>query len=143
MSHLKRFSAISACIFTLALSGFGQTTKPAAPPDNTKVNERDRNSAQPTADQQKENASDRKITQQIRQSIIKDKAMSTYAKNIKIITQDGTVTLKGPVRSETEKKTIEAKADNVVGAGHVKNEIEVAPAPKTNPKTQTPQNKNP
>src|SRR6185369_389615 len=88
------------------------TTQPTAP-DNTKVNERDRSQNEPTADQQKDNRSDRDITQQIRQSIIKDKSLSTYAHNIKIITQHGQVTLKGPVRSEDEKRAIEAKANEV------------------------------
>jgi osmotically-inducible protein OsmY len=69
-------------------------TTPAA--DNTKVNERDRDKSQPTADQQKENRSDLGITQQIRQSVMKDKSLSTYAHNVKIITKDGQVTLKGP-----------------------------------------------
>src|ERR1700675_857909 len=77
-------------------------------PDNTKVNERDRDKSEPTADQQKENRSDRDITQQIRQSVIKDKSLSSYAHNVKIISQNGMVTLKGPVRSEEEKSAIEA-----------------------------------
>jgi hyperosmotically inducible periplasmic protein len=57
-----------------------------------------------------------------------DKTLSTYAQNVKVITQDGQVTLKGPVRSEDEKKTIEAKATEVVGAGRVTNQISIAPA---------------
>jgi osmotically-inducible protein OsmY len=65
-----------------------------------RVNERDRSKDEPTADQQKDNRSDQDITQQIRQSIMKDKSLSTYAHNVKIITQNGQVTLKGPVRSE-------------------------------------------
>ena len=55
---------------------------------------------QKTADQQKGNGSDLQITQQIRQAILRDKSLSTYAHNIKIITQNGQVTLKGPVRSD-------------------------------------------
>ena len=100
------------------------TSQPTAP-DNTKVNERDRSQNEPTADQQKDNRSDRDITQQIRQSIIKDKALSTYAHNIKIVTQAGQVTLKGPVRSEDEKKAIEAKAAEVAGDGKVTNELKI------------------
>jgi len=68
-------------------------------PDNTTVNQRDRNPNEPTADQQKNNPSDRDITQQVRQAIIKDKSLSTYAHNVKVITQNGQVTLKGPVQS--------------------------------------------
>jgi osmotically-inducible protein OsmY len=97
-------------------------------PDNTKTNQRDRAQNSPTAGQQKENRSDLDITRDIRRSVTKDKALSTYAHNIKIITQNGNVTLKGPVRSEDEKAAVEAKATEVAGAGHVKSEIEVAPS---------------
>ena len=101
-------------------------TQPIAP-DNTKVNERDRSQNEPTADQQKENRSNRDITQQIRQSIVKDKSLSTYAHNVKIITQHGQVTLKGPVRSEDEKRAIEAKANEVAGDGKVTSELNIQP----------------
>lgn len=100
-------------------------TPPAA--DNTKVNQRDQSASEPTADQQKNNRSDRDITQQIRRSIMKDKSLSTYAHNIKVITQNGQVTLKGPVRSDEEKKALESKAAEVVGADKVTDELEVQP----------------
>jgi hyperosmotically inducible protein len=102
------------------------TNQPTAP-DNTKVNERDRSQNEPTADQQKDNRSDRDITQQIRQSIMKDKSLSTYAHNIKIVTKDGQVTLKGPVRSEDEKQAIEAKAAEVARDGKVTSELNIKP----------------
>ena len=101
-------------------------TQPTAP-DNTKVNERDRGKDEPTADQQKDNRSDQDITQQIRQSIMKDKSLSTYAHNVKIITQNGQVTLKGPVRSEDEKKTVETKATEVAGENKVTNQLDIKP----------------
>jgi osmotically-inducible protein OsmY len=94
-------------------------------PDNTKVNERDRNSAEATADQQKENRSDLDITQQVRKAIMNDKSLSAYAHNVKVITQNGMVTLKGPVRSEDEKQAISAKAEEVAGAGKVTNQLDV------------------
>jgi hyperosmotically inducible periplasmic protein len=104
------------------------STQQASPaPDNTKVNERDRSQNEPTADQQKDNRSDRDITQQIRQSIMKDKSLSTYAHNVKIVTQGGQVTLKGPVRSEEEKKAIEGKAAEVAGDGKVTSELTIKP----------------
>jgi hyperosmotically inducible protein len=96
--------------------------------DNTKTNQRDNNAGAVTADQQKMNPTDRNITKQIRSAIYKDKSLSTYAHNIKIISQDGKVTLRGPVRSEDEKASIEAKAAAVVGATNVTSQIEVAPA---------------
>src|SRR5580693_7643116 len=104
------------------------STQQASPaPDNTKVNERDRSQNEPTADQQKDNRSDRDITQQIRQSIMKDKSLSTYAHNVKIITQNGQVTLKGPVRSEDEKQTVEAKATKVAGENKVTSQLDIKP----------------
>jgi hyperosmotically inducible periplasmic protein len=100
---------------------------PAA--DNTKTNERDRSANEPTADQQKDTRSDRDITQQIRRSIMNDKSLSTYAHNVKVITQHGQVTLKGPVQSEDEKKAIEAKAAEVAGENKVSSELNVKPQP--------------
>jgi len=97
----------------------------AQEPDNTKVNKQN----QPTADQQKNNVSDRDLTKKIRESIVSDKSLSTYAHNVKVISQNGVVTLKGPVRSEDEKKAIESKAMDVVGSGgKVNNEMSVKPA---------------
>jgi len=100
-----------------------QQTPPA--PDNTKANERDRTKTAKTADQAKNSASDRDLMQKIRKSIMDDKDLSTYAHNVKIIAVDGKVTLKGPVRSEEEKKTVEQKATDVAGAGNVTNEITI------------------
>jgi len=99
----------------------------AQQPDNTKVNKQDRATGAVTADQQKMNQPDRKITQEIRKSVMADKSLSTYAHNVKIVTQNGTVTLKGPVRSEDEKKAIVAKATEVAGAGKVTDELTVKP----------------
>src|SRR3569833_3079162 len=82
-------------LFTaVCLAGNDQTQ-----PDNTKVNIRDRGAGEPTAEQQKMNSTVQKLTASIRKSILDDKSLSTYAHNIKIISQDGTVTLKGPVCS--------------------------------------------
>jgi hyperosmotically inducible protein len=97
------------------------------PADNTKVNTRDRAKGAVTADQQKENASDRELTQNIRRALMQDKTLSRYAHNVKVIAQGGQVTLKGPVRTEDEKRTVETKAAEVAGAGHVINQMSVAP----------------
>jgi osmotically-inducible protein OsmY len=99
----------------------------STPADNTTVNQRDRNPNEPTADQQKNNLSDRDITQQIRKAIMKDKSLSTYAHNVKVITQNGQVTLKGPVRSDEEKRAIEAKATEIVGENKVTSEMDIKP----------------
>ena len=102
----------------------GQST-PAS--DNTKMNQRDRNPNEPTADQQQNNRSDRDLTQQVRKAIEADKDLSTYAHNVKVIAQNGQVTLKGPVRSEEEKRAVEAKAREVAGKGKVTSELTVKP----------------
>ena len=93
-------------------------------PDNTKKN---KDQTSPTADQQKMNPTDRAITQKIRKAVHDDTSLSTYAHNIKIIAQDGKVTLRGPVRSEDEKSNLQAKAVAVAGRENVTNQLEVAP----------------
>ncbi len=106
-----------------------QDTKAPAP-DNTKTNQRDRSKAEPTADQAKNNATDRDTMQKIRKSVMDDKSLSTYAHNVKIIAQDGKVTLKGPVRTEEEKRTIAQKANEIAGAANVTDQMTVKPAKK-------------
>jgi hyperosmotically inducible protein len=94
-------------------------------PDNTKVNKRDRDQNAVTADQQKMNKSDREITREIRRSIVSDKSLSTYGHNVKIIAQNGNVTLKGPVHSEEERRAIVDKATAVAGSGNVRDQLSV------------------
>jgi hyperosmotically inducible periplasmic protein len=96
-------------------------------PDNTKTNQGDASQGAVTADQQKMNPADRETTKQIRSALMKDSQLSTYAHNIKIITRDGKVTLKGPVRTEDEKTGIGAKAAAIAGADNVTNQLMVAP----------------
>ena len=102
------------------------TLKPTAP-DNTKVNKRDRQTGAVTADQQKENTGDRELSANIRRALMEDKDLSTYAHNVKIVAENGIVTLKGPVRSQEEKKVVEAKATEIAGTGKVKSMISVKP----------------
>ena len=99
----------------------------AQPADNTGINKRDTSPKKITADQQSQTKEDREITQKIRQAVVDDKSLSTYAHNVKIITVDGMVTLKGPVRSEDEKRTIEEKAGQIAGKDKIKSEIGIAP----------------
>lgn len=99
----------------------------AQPADNTGINKRDTSPEKITADQQSQTKEDREITQKIRQAVVDDKSLSTYAHNVKIITINGMVTLKGPVRSEVEKRTIEEKAGQIAGKDRIKSEIEIAP----------------
>jgi osmotically-inducible protein OsmY len=79
----------------------------------------------PNADQAKNDGADRNLMLQIRRDIVRDKTLSTYAHNVKIIAQNGTVTVKGPVRSDTEKKAILDHAEKHAGQGHVVDQITV------------------
>ena len=94
-------------------------------PDNTNLNEEQTGL---TADQQKMNPADRALTQKIRKAIHHDKSLSVFGRNIKIFTQHGKVTLRGPVQSEEEKGNLEAKAVSVVGQENVSNQLKVAPS---------------
>ena len=117
--------SLALCVSLLATPSpqYQSTQQPA--PDNTKKN---RDQANPTADQQKMNSSDRAITQKIRKAVHDDTSLSTYAHNIKIITQDGKVTLRGPVRTEEEKHTLQAIAVTVAKEENVTNQLEIAPS---------------
>jgi hyperosmotically inducible protein len=117
------YAAVLACFLSVGSVPAIHAQDSANQADNTRNNKGD----QTTADQQKENTADRQITQKIRSAIVKDKELSTYAHNVKIITQNGEVTLKGPVRTEQEKESIESKAVGIAGSGHVTNQLEVAP----------------
>jgi hyperosmotically inducible protein len=85
--------------------------------------EADRGAA--TADQQKETPADRMLAKKIRHAIVSDSSLSTYAHNVKVIVRNGTVTLKGPVRSDDEKNAVAAKAAEIAGADKVANELTV------------------
>ena len=94
--------------------------------DNTEVNVRDRSEAAKTPIDQNENQKDIDITANIRKRVV-DTKMSVNAQNVKIITQDGKVTLRGPVKSEEEKTQIEKLAHEVAGPANVDNQLEVQP----------------
>ena len=118
MIQMKR----TAALLTILLCGIAGTASYAqdaavspVQPDNTKVNMRDRDASEATADQQKEDTADLDMAKEIRHSIMADKSLSSYAHNIKIIIQDGDVTLKGPVMSAHEKHVVINKAVAVAG----------------------------
>jgi len=119
---------VSAMAFGFLCCQGAQAQNPA--PDNTKVNERDRSKTAATADQAKDNATDLEIMQKIRKAVVGDSSLSTYAHNVKIISQNGKVTLKGPVRSSVEKSKIEKMATDVAGGGNVIDQITVKPPTK-------------
>jgi hyperosmotically inducible protein len=122
---LLPLALVAFCVLLTAalVPAYQHMQQPA--PDNTRNN---KEQTLPTADQQKMNPADRAITQKIRKAIHQDKGLSSYAHNIKIITQDGRVTLRGPVRSENEKGNLQAKAAAVAGEENVTNQLEVTPS---------------
>jgi len=109
-----------------------RATSPSVPPntaaDNTRVNKRDTSSAALTPMDQGSSASDRAITQQIRKDLMNDKSLSFTAKNVKVITIDGKVTLRGPVKSEAERTAIEAAARRATGGdgARVESQLEIS-----------------
>ena len=97
----------------------------SVPPDNTGKNVRDRGSDAITPSSQSNNRGDIEVTKQIRRALMADKSLSTTARNVKVITIDGTVTLRGPVNSEHEKMAIADKAVQIAGVGHVNDQLEI------------------
>ena len=93
--------------------------------DNTARNARDREAKTLTPLDQSEKVSDLEVTQRIRKALVRDKTLSTNAKNVKIITVDGEVTLRGPVKSETERTKIVARAKRIAGAHKVDDQLEI------------------
>jgi hyperosmotically inducible periplasmic protein len=94
-------------------------------PDNTGRNVRDRGGVTLTPGDQSENEADRTLTQEIRKAVVADDSLSTMAKNIKIITVDGVVTLRGPVQSPQEREAIQMKAQQLAGIDRIDNQLEV------------------
>jgi osmotically-inducible protein OsmY len=113
-----RFISVAALAMAAAL---------AQAPDNSKVNKRDDTTGAVTADQQSNNKQDLDLVRKIRKEITQDKSLSTYARNVKVITRDGMATLRGPVKSDEEKKAIEALATRIAGDGKVSSQLEIAP----------------
>jgi len=96
---------------------------PAA--DDTRTNDRDLHPNALTPEDQGSSDVDTMITQRIRKAVVADSSLSFTAKNVKIITQGGKVTLRGTVKSDKERKTIEDLALKVAGASHVSNQLDV------------------
>lgn len=114
------------CFVSIGMgSAFAQSPVTSAP-DNSAQNERDRDHQTLTPMDQSNKPEDLSISSKIRQAVVKDDQLSIEAKNIKIITVDGTVTLRGPVKTEGERADIVAKAAQIAGDSNVHNELEVA-----------------
>lgn len=93
--------------------------------DNSKMNSKAENKTQ-SADQAKNNKSDLQLMKEIRRAVVKDKSLSTYAHNVKIVASGGKVTLKGPVKSAEEKTAVAQKATEIAGAANVTDELTIA-----------------
>jgi hyperosmotically inducible periplasmic protein len=112
-----------------SVAGFPAQSGQTAP-DNTKANQQDRDSQSPNADKAKNNSSDREVMAHIRRDMVRDKSLSTYAHNVKIVSKNGKVTLRGPVQSDQEKETIEQYAKKYAGDQNVTNDLTIKEASK-------------
>jgi hyperosmotically inducible protein len=101
-----------------------QAASDSSASDNTKRNSSEQNKSAETAEKQSNSKDDLALTQHIRQAVMKDGSLSINGKNVKIISKDGKVTLKGPVDSQQEKDTIAAKAGEIAGKDKVDNQLE-------------------
>jgi hypothetical protein len=130
-ARTPRLAMAMCAVGALCVAGLG-----AQAPDNTARNARDRQPTAKTADQQSNSTADVDTTQKIRRAIVADKALSTNAHNVKVITRGGKVTLKGPVKTDEEKRAVEAKAAEIAGAANVTSQVSVTdPTAKTSTKT--------
>jgi hyperosmotically inducible periplasmic protein len=111
----------SLSVVSLAALADNEKTKP----DNTAINERDRSSETKTSGDQSNSSADLKTTQAIRQALMKDGELSTTAKNIKVITANNHVTLRGPVKTAQEKSKIDQLAKSAAGGAQVDNQLDV------------------
>ena len=112
------------CLSALTFSAMAQdNSAPAA--DNSSRNERDRSGETQTSGDQSNKSQDIKITAAVRKAVVGDKSLSSTAKNIKIITTNETVTLRGPVKTAEEKEKIEQLAQSAAGNAKIDNQLEV------------------
>ena len=124
MTLMKRTLLVFACFSGLtlaAMAGDGEKTKA----DNTARNERDRSGETQTSGDQSNSSADLKITQAIRQALMKDGELSMTAKNIKIITDNGHVTLRGPVKNAQEKAGVDKLAKSAAGGAKIDNQLDI------------------
>jgi hyperosmotically inducible periplasmic protein len=122
---MKQIALSLLCISAFTLWAIAQDTVPA---DNTKKNQRDRSGETKTSGDQSNSSEDLKITAAIRRAVVADDSLSTTAKNVKIITANEMVTLRGPVNSAEEKTKIEQLAQSAAGNAKIDNQLEVKTA---------------
>jgi osmotically-inducible protein OsmY len=123
---MKRLASI--LILSLPLSGFstiGWAQTGSSAPDNSAVNARDRNPEAITAGEQSNSKSDMELTRKIRRAVVKNDSLSMMAHNVKIVCVNGSVTLRGPVKTDEEKTTVADIARNIAGPDKVDDQLEV------------------
>jgi hyperosmotically inducible protein len=119
---MKQIILTLLCVSVFTLSAIAQDTAAA---DNTRKNERDRSGETTTSGDQSNSQEDVKITAAIRRAVVRDNSLSTTAKNVKIITANGMVTLRGPVKNDAEKAKIAELAQSAAGNAKINNQLEV------------------
>ena len=124
MKRIALTLVVSSALLGLCTVTMAQDAAPVAP-NNTAVNVRDRAPDAMTAGEQSNAKGDVALTRKIRRAVVKDSSLSMLAHNVKIVTANGNVTLRGPVNSEAEKVAIARKAKAIAGAGNVDNQLEV------------------
>ena len=120
---MKQTLLLLACLSTVSLAAMAADDK--TKPDNTAINQRDRSGETETSGDQSNGSADLKITQAIRQALVKDSELSMTAKNVKIITNNGQVTLRGPVKNEQEKARIDQLAKSAAGKPKIDDQLDV------------------
>ena len=120
---MKQTLLVLACLSTVSLAAMASDDE--TKPDNTAINERDRSNDTQTSGDQSNSSADLKITQAIRQALMKDSELSTTAKNIKVITENGQVTLRGPVKTAQEKAKVDQLAKSAAGGAHIVDQLDV------------------
>lgn len=120
---MKQILLVLACLSTASLAAMADNDK--TNPDNTAINERDRSGETQTSGDQSNSSADLKITQAIRQALMKNSELSITAKNIKVITNNGQVTLRGPVRNAQEKAKINQLAKSAAGDAKIDDQLDV------------------
>ena len=122
--NMKRITISILCLSVVAVSAFAEdNSTPAA--DNSARNQRDRSGETQTSGDQSNSSPDIKTTAAIRRAIMHDDSLSTMAKNVKIVAENGAVTLRGPVKSAAEKAKIVQLAQNAAQGVKIDNQIEV------------------
>jgi hyperosmotically inducible periplasmic protein len=114
-----------AMLFCALIGGVTFTTAMAQEQDGQPDNSAQNKSQSQTAQNQSTDKSDRMTTANVRKAIVADKQLSSYAHNVKVITVNGTVTLKGPVRSDAEKQQITNDASQVVSQDKIVDQLTV------------------